>query len=172
MIAHRAGGSNIRDGSMAANVAWILEQNPGERIVSWAHNGHVSRGRLWGMQWMGSHLERIFPGDMVIFGFATSAGVYTAMSAGGKGLRPDHPLLTPLADSVEAYFAATGQPRLMLDIRAVAGDDPGAFAATTLQMRSIGALAMKEQFFPCVPRDMFDVLVWQAETTASVPLSK
>jgi hypothetical protein len=37
-------------------------------------------------------------------------------------------------------------------------------------MRRIGARAIDQQFFPCVVRDAFDVLVWQAETTASVPI--
>jgi len=39
-------------------------------------------------------------------------------------------------------------------------------------MRSIGALSMEEQFYPCAARQAYDVLVWQSETTASVPLER
>jgi hypothetical protein len=35
-----------RDRSMALNVKWILDQNPNAKIVLWAHNGHVARGRM------------------------------------------------------------------------------------------------------------------------------
>ena len=33
----------IRDRSMAENVKWILDENPGAKIALWAHNGHVSK---------------------------------------------------------------------------------------------------------------------------------
>jgi hypothetical protein len=56
----------------------------------------------------------------------------------------------------------------ILDIRSAhAASDALAWAATTRPMRSVGALAQEQQFFPVVARDCYDVLVWQGETTAS-----
>jgi erythromycin esterase len=171
MTVARSSGSNVRDECMAENVAWILAQEPEARIVLWAHNGHVSRLHNMGVEWMGSYLERLFPGEMVVFGFATGSGAYTAIEAAGGGLKSDHPLHAPPADSVESFLASAGLPRFLLDIRGARPDDPATgWAASSHPMRSIGALSMEEQFFPCVARDGYDVLVWQAQTTASVPL--
>ncbi|HUD72672.1 MAG TPA: erythromycin esterase family protein, partial [Dongiaceae bacterium] len=36
-------GEVDRDRSMAENVAWILDHNPGRKVVLWAHDGHVAR---------------------------------------------------------------------------------------------------------------------------------
>ncbi len=167
-------GSGIRDECMADNVEWILQHNPGAKIVLWAHNAHVSRGSIWGTTWMGRSIEAKFPGQMVVFGFATGKGTYTAAGGVGKsGLSSDHVLQEPPATSVEAYLASAGQPRLLLDIRAARKDDPGSgWALTSIPIRSIGAMAMEEQFFPIVPKEMFDILVWQEQTGASVPLKK
>ncbi|TAH37295.1 MAG: erythromycin esterase family protein [Planctomycetota bacterium] len=158
-------GFNVRDECMADNVEWILGQNPGARIVLWAHNGHVSRGTLWGATWMGQHLEQKFPGQMAVFGFSTSAGRYTAMS-GGR-LASDNDLLAPPDGSVEAYLRSAAVPRLFLDVRGAQPGDPGSgWLTESRPMRSIGALAMDEQFYAVVPKDMFDVLV-HIETTTS-----
>jgi erythromycin esterase-like protein len=163
-------GSNARDEAMADNVEWILQQNPGAKIVLWAHNAHVSKGEIWGTKWMGSMLDRKFPGQMVVFGFATGSGQYTAVGDGG--LKSDHILQTPPPSSVEAHLAAAKLPRLLLDIRgATPDDDASDWAATSRPMRSIGAMAMAEQFFPCVPKDLFDVLVYIDQTTAARQLS-
>ncbi len=167
-------GSNVRDECMADNVEWILAQNPEDKIVLWAHNAHVSRGTIWGTTWMGRSLEKKFPDQMVVFGFATGRGVYTAMGGAGRsGLNHDHALLDPPAESVEAHLASAGMPRLMIDLRGATPDEPGgAWACTPRPMRSIGAMAMDQQFFPVVAKDLFDVLVWQDETCASVPIRK
>lgn len=167
-------GSSVRDQCMADNVEWILKQNPGDKIVVWAHNAHVSRGTIWGSTWMGSFLETKFPGQMVVFGFTTGRGVYTAMGGVGKaGLNSDHALQAPPEGSVESFLASASMPRMMLDVRPAKKDDPASsWARSSRPIRSIGAMAMEEQFFPAVPADLFDVLVWQEETGASVPLKK
>ena len=42
--------ADSRDAAMAANVAWLADQYPDERLVLWAHNAHVSRmpAERWG----------------------------------------------------------------------------------------------------------------------------
>ena len=156
---------------MADNIQWILEQNPGAKMVVWAHNGHVSRGRAWGHVAMGSFLTEKFPNEMIVFGFATARGFYTAFN--GEKLASDNPLLEAPPASVESVLDSAGLPRLMLDIRGATRSEPGtAWAATSVPMRSIGAVAMAQQFFPIVPKEHFDVLVWQAETAASVSLPR
>lgn len=161
------GGSNVRDECMAENVEWILAQNPGAKIVLWAHNAHVSRGKMWGAQWMGSHLAKKFADKMVVFGFATGIGQYTAVKS-EVGLSPDNPLEQPPLDSVESYLESAGIPRLILDIRPAKPGNPATGWLTEQRpMRGIGAMAMEQQFTPCVPKDLYDVLVYIDRTTSA-----
>jgi erythromycin esterase-like protein len=172
MHANIADGFNIRDESMASNVRWILQHNPGERIVLWAHNGHASRAGYMEMRSMGSFLDQTFGKWMVVIGFATGRGTYTAASAETGALVTDNQLAPPPSDSVERVLSDAGVPIAIVDLRGSDASDPGSsWAATARPMRSIGALATDQQFFPCVPRDMFDLLIWIEETSASVPLT-
>lgn len=154
-----------RDASMAANVAWLLGQHPGEKIVLWAHNGHVGRGEMA----MGHYLERRFPGEMVVVGFATGEGEYQAI--GGGGLR-SHPLKAPPPGSVEWHLDAVGHARAVFDLRGAKADDAASgWLRRPAPFRLIGALAMpREQFFPRAVADEFDLLVWQKATTRARPL--
>ena len=147
----------IRDQSMAENVAWILEQNPGQKIVLWAHNGHVARDEGW----MGGHLAARFGDDYFPVGFATGSGSYYAWSEGGLGV---HPLTEPPPGSIESFFAGAGMARAVLDLRAA---PEGAFVHQRRLIRSIGALAMDEQFAPAIVSKRFDALIYIDETTAA-----
>jgi erythromycin esterase-like protein len=158
------GAWGVRDECMAENVEWILEQAPDARIVLWAHNGHI-----WRMPGtMGAHLAKRFGADYLPIGFSTSEGRYSAMAEGG--LR-DNPLAAPPADSIESLLDAAGQPRLVLDLRtSVNGSADSGWLRKSSPFRSIGALAMEQQFFPLVPADAFDVLVHVRTTTPAVQL--
>jgi erythromycin esterase-like protein len=167
-------GSGVRDVCMADNVAWILAQNPGQKIVLWAHNAHVSKGLIWGAEWMGSHLEKKFPGEQVVVGFATGTGTYTAVANMGtpqSKLQRDNVLQAPPEGSVESFLASADIPSFVLDLRRAITTSPGSSWATEQRMiRSIGAGAMDQQFFPVVVNDIFDLIVWQAATSASQPV--
>ncbi len=156
-----ANAYNVRDRSMAENVAWILEQDPGAKIVLWAHNGHV-----WRMSGaMGEHLAEKFGDDYLPVGFATHEGRYFAVGEGGLG---DHELVASPPESVEAVLAASGAPRLVLDLRASeAGSAASGWLREERPFRSIGALAQERQFFPLALADAFDVLVWVRTTAAA-----
>lgn len=172
--AGQQGGSAVRDICMAENVAWILEQNPDAKIVLWAHNAHISKGEIWGNRWMGSHIEKQFPGQIVSVGFTTGSGTYTAIAGMGtpdSKLKRDNPLQPPPEGSIERLLASANIPSFVLDIRKASDKDPAtAWAVTPATIRSIGAAAMPAQFFPMTAQELFDVLVWQAETTASQPV--
>lgn len=171
MFVDLSAGFNIRDRSMAANVGWILEQNPGQKIVLWAHNGHVSRAGYMGMNSMGGHLSGKYGKEMVVFGFATGKGMYTAGTE--RGLRSDNELAAPEKESVEGLFMDAGLPRAIVDLRKASKEDAGSgWARVARPMRSIGAVAMTSQFYPCTAGESYDVLVWEAETTASRPLGR
>lgn len=151
-----------RDESMARNVQWILEHEPrGTRIVLWAHNGHV-HNRPGAM---GSWLRRTYGKNYVVLGFACGEGQYTAMGNGGLGV---HPLQSPPAESVDAFFRAAQIPVGVIDLRTASKDDPpSAWLTQTRPFRMIGALAIDQQFGPCNVHACYDALIYINKTTAT-----
>jgi erythromycin esterase len=154
---------NYRDESMAVNVGWILDHAPkGSKIVLWAHNGHV--GRTEGA--MGEHLAKKYGKEMLVVGFGTGEGKYTAIRP-GAGLKSDNELKPPPAGSLEKGFRDAGLKDLILDLRPSATDHDAKWLARPHLFRSIGALAMDQQFGPVAAPSAFDVLVYIDKTTAS-----
>jgi len=153
---------------MARNVQWILDHSPKDaKIVLWAHNGHVCRMNQFGAKSMGACLSDVYDKGQVVIGFAAGSGQYTAVVQ-GKGLRSDNRLQEPVEGSYEAYFRASGVPNFMLDLRQAVKDDAGSGWLTgSLPFRSIGALAMDEQFGPANLCELFDVITYFDQTTTS-----
>ncbi len=99
------GNQVTRDASMAANVKWILDQNPKAKIVLWAHNGHVGTSD-WSM---GGHLRKMFGDQMVIFGFSFNQGGFQAIRQNGSvGLKD---FKVPPAPA--GYRASTSAPMVL-----------------------------------------------------------
>jgi erythromycin esterase len=71
-----------RDESMADNIKWIADQNPGVRIIAWAHNGHVAHGGMPSYTPMGSYLRKMFGPQYLNFGFAFNEGPFQAVEMG------------------------------------------------------------------------------------------
>jgi erythromycin esterase-like protein len=163
----RAGNAfHVRDKSMAENVAWIAGQNPDAKIVLWAHNGHITRD----FNCMGHHLDRMFGDDYLPVAFAGSSGRYFAV---GEGRLGDHDLQVPPEGSIESFFAAGGKPRLILDLRLAGKGEAGSGWLTEPRpFRSIGAMAMDQQFYPKIISESFDVLIYFEATAAAVQLGR
>jgi erythromycin esterase len=161
-----------RDECMAKNVKWILDQAPKDsKIVLWAHNGHVCRANVFGFKSMGAWLAEWYGKEQLVVGFAAGEGQYTAVVS-GKGLRSDNALQPPIDGSYETYFRASKLPTLLLDLRTAASGGPASgWLAQSHRFRSIGALAMDEQFGPAKLPEMFDVMIYIDKTTASRLLS-
>lgn len=179
-----AAGFSARDAAMADNIEWIMHHEaalpglqsggakPGDqppKMILWAHNGHVGRRDAA----MGGYLTEKFPGrEMVVFGFVTSHGKYTAVASKG-GLSSDLVLQEPPENSVEAILGSAGIDNFVIDLRGAEGAGPAAaWVHEQRPMRGIGALEMKQQLYPIAAGDSFDVLVYQDRTTAAVQLSK
>jgi erythromycin esterase len=155
---------SYRDQCMADNVAWILAQAPkGSKIVLWAHNGHVSRSPGA----MGSFLAKQFGKEMVVLGFACREGTYTAINP-GKGLVDDNPLQDPPPGTIEWSLHRTGHARCVLDLRKARAARQGKWLDQPLPFRSVGALAMAQQFFPVRLPEQYDALIYFDRTKPSV----
>lgn len=168
-------GIKTRDESMADNIKWIADQNPGAKIIVWAHNGHIAHGGMPSYTPMGSYLRKMFGSSYVNFGFAFNEGSFQAIEA-GKGLHDF--TVGPAPDaSLDATLASAGLPIIALDLR----QPPKQPAVTNWlkaahQTRSIGAVFSNEQgasyFVRAAAPDMFNVLLFIEKTTAARPIAR
>jgi erythromycin esterase len=162
-------GDKSRDQSMAENIEWIAEQNPGAKIVLWAHNGHVAYAAQYGP--MGSYLHKKFGSQLVAFGFAFNEGSFRAIEK-GKSLR-DFTVGPAAADSLDHALASVGIPLFALDLRQLPQEGPVAqWFAKPLASRSIGAVygggqpeewSIASLHWP----ETFDVILFVEKTTAA-----
>jgi erythromycin esterase-like protein len=162
-----------RDRSMAENVKWILDQSPNEKIVLWAHNGHVAAGGFGGFEPMGSTLREIYGADMVVFGLAFYQGAFQAMGR-PNGLSTFTVAPAP-AGSLDATLAAARIPAFALDWRQVPPAGRGVLVSPWVneqkRTRWVGSTYFEnapDNFWVDLrPREVFDVMLFVDMTTAA-----
>jgi erythromycin esterase len=94
----------VRDLAMAANVAWIQKQNPGAKMILWAHNAHLQKNHYadFPVIGMGEHLARGLGDKYRVVGFAVHGGTYTAKDqTDNYKIKRDLVLATPPANTFE-----------------------------------------------------------------------
>jgi erythromycin esterase-like protein len=160
-----------RDRSMADNVKWILDTNPGAKIVLWAHNGHVSTASAGGNDPMGASLRKVYGGQMVAFGFAFNHGAFQAIEQ-SKGVLRDFTVPPAPAGSLDATLAATGIPLFALDLRDAPKSGPvAAWLSESHKTRSIGAVysedSAAQSLFALKAFQSFDAILFVEKTTAA-----
>lgn len=158
------GGIAWRDAAMAANVEWLLERNPGAKMVIWAHNGHVSKADGW----MGAHLAEALGDDYLAIAFSFEEGEYTAVDPQAGAVQANTAGPAPQG-SVDALLAQAGPDRFLLDLGAAAGSPAAPWFVEPRPFRSIGAVALPDggSFPPTVVSADFDAVIFIRESTAS-----
>jgi erythromycin esterase len=160
-----------RDASMATNIKWILDQNPGAKIVLWAHNGHVNFGDDQGnYKPMGKWLREWYGNHMVVFGFAFNQGSFQAIEQ-GKGLH-DFIIGPAPAGGFDAMLASAAIPLFALDLRQLPKTGPAAdWFDQAHAARTIGAVYSESTaahfFRQTVAPRTFDVILYVEKTTAA-----
>jgi erythromycin esterase-like protein len=167
-------GLRGRDESMAENIKWIADQNPGAKIVVWAHNAHVAYGAWANNAAMGSYLRKDFGPQLINFGFAFNEGSFQAVEK-GKGLHSFTVAPASPADgTLDLALAKTGIPIFAVDLRRVPTTGPVAeWFSMPHPSRSIGSMYSEEnaRFFwgsSHAPQD-YDVLLFVEKTSAARP---
>jgi erythromycin esterase len=165
----------IRDSSMAENIRWILNvENPGSKMVVWAHNGHVATWAPEHTPSMGSCLRSMFGSKMVVVGFAFNQGSFRAIELplpSQQGLH-EFTLGPAPSGSLDSALASTGLSIAAIDLRTIPKAGPVAdFFAQPRATRSIGggfayplersAIVSQE-----VPR-LYDALIFVDSTTST-----
>ncbi|MEU6792046.1 erythromycin esterase family protein [Nonomuraea wenchangensis] len=181
-----------RDRYMAENASLLLAE-PGAKVVLWAHNGHIGKGRIGGAATMGRHLADAHGPAYYALGALFGSGGFRAVPKSRLRRRPRFlrfgappqedrprtrtfrvpPATTPRA--VETRLAAACAADHVVDLRG--GERPAAVAewlAGTAHFRSFGAVAGRLTaslaFKPVVLGEEFDGLAFVHTATASTPL--
>jgi erythromycin esterase len=156
------GGGPYRDQCMASNMDWILQQNPGARVVLWAHDMHLSRAAGA----MGSYLAANHGSDYVVFGQIFHQGQYNAVNSSGYLTANDATVSFP--GTIEYMLHSTGMPKFILDMRQASPTDPGSswlFGLT--QYRTIGSVAEDGFGFTYQLTTDYDALIFFDQTNPS-----
>ena len=165
-------GEQSRDQSMAENVEWIADHNPGAKIVLWAANGHVRYAPFPDFTPTGRYLHERFGRGMVSFGFSFNEGSFRAVETGRI---PREFTVKPLPKgSLDRTLASAGIPLFALDLRDLPKDGPVArWFAKPHAMRNIGGVYSEKGGDSPDPiastswPQAFDVIVFVDKTTAS-----
>ena len=165
-------GEQSRDQSMAENVEWIADHNPGAKMVLWAANGHVRYAPFPDFSPMGRYLRERFGRGIVSFGFSFNEGSFRAIETGRT---PREFTVKPLPrGSLDRTLASTGIPLFALDLRNLPEDGPVAqWFAKPHAMRNIGGVYSEKRGDSPDPiastswPQAFDVIVFVDKTTAA-----
>jgi len=161
--AHRQG----RDVSMAQNVEWIAAQNPGSKIILWAHNAHIHKKKYW----MGKFLQEKMGKDYLAIGFTSEAGTYTAYNRIDKRNKLDSANLLTASSKTdyEYYLKAAATDNYFLLLNTFTPNDQNAFLFDKKKLRLIGALVVpgKNQFMKTDLINEFDALIFIRNTSSS-----
>ncbi len=168
--------ADYRDEMMARNVEWLADHAyPGQKIVLWAHNAHVSMGSDSSYKWMGAWLRGRLRSGIYQLGFRFRAGTARAMSitAEGKnnGVTNNLVPLSP-AGSGDAVLSAAGSPLFFLDLHSVRGETAlGRWLRQPHLFRSLGAIWYEQtpdlHFQLEVLTDLYDGIIFVENTHPS-----
>lgn len=165
--------SSYRDEMMARNTKWLLEEaHPGEKIVLWAHNGHLSTASTAGFRPMGSWLRESLGRDLYVLGFAVHNGSVRAMTReGGKAIGLKESKLPPVEPGTgTAALSEAKIPLFFLDLRGRTGA-LGKWIAGRQLFRELGAVwdrdAAASFMRPTVLAENYDGLIFMESTTAA-----
>jgi hypothetical protein len=162
----------IRDGFMADNVAWLLEQaGVNGKIVAWAHNGHVAAYPNGGS--MGSFLREKFRQDLVSVAFEFHGGEFIALDWDGSetaGLRMFEAPPPPKGSMADLLQAAE-MPILVLDLRSATESFAAEWLNRPQPIHYIGAVYEGKCpgafFYSVIPAKTWDVMIYFENTTAA-----
>lgn len=133
---------SARDLAMAANVKWILDNEPpGTKIMLWAHNAHVAAAPApVGIdESMGAVLRKTYGKDLLVCGLSFDHGSFQAIDEPKHGLRTFFVRPAP-PDSLDGTLAATGIPIFAVDLRTAPSGVVSDWLNKPQRMREIGAM--------------------------------
>jgi erythromycin esterase len=152
----------FRDKYMAENLLWIKSQNPGSKIIAWAHNGHIKETGYS----MGKYLSDSLKNDYLTIGFTFHKGNYTAV--GNNGLT-NYQAQESYPGTYEYFFNSINEPIFVLDLREVKKQNSefSKWLLEQLSFRSVGAVKMENEFSETDLTADFDLIIFINESSNS-----
>jgi erythromycin esterase len=168
-------GPSYRDQMMAKNVEWLADEAyPGEKIVLWAHNGHVRFGSEPGGKSMGTWLRERFGRKLYVAGFAFRRGQLRAVGAANGQMTglADHAVPPAPEGSGDAILSAAGMSLFFLDMSSLAAGSPlGRWLAESQLYYNVGAVWQtanaEANLFPEALAKSYDGLIFVEEGHAA-----
>ena len=170
---------NYRDEYMARNVEWILDQDPDNKVVIWAHNGHVAGNPLSYSQTggsMGFHLKNSLSNNYKVLGFSFSKGSFRAVGQNGlkyTQLKVHEISEEPLSGSLNGIFSNSSHDYFGISMNRLLNDPEWSNQFEVNQkMLSLGAVynGNAESYYSEVNRADFDVMIYFHTTLAAEEL--
>lgn len=129
-----------RDRCMAENLLWLRRQHPDERMVLWAHNGHISRAD----KRMGYWLDRQLGADCVTFGFTFYDGRYTIIKPGVRTRQHDAQEAYP--GTLEYLLRQLDEPLFILDLKRMREEHAPALKwLRQMKYRHVGVVKLEDE---------------------------
>ncbi len=168
-----------RDGHMAENVLWMLEQaGPEGRMVVVGHNGHITFGDFPARP-MGWHLRQRLGRQYLAMGFFFNQGSFQAIRQ--QATVPDKrmplhefPVGPAPQGLLEHTLARTGLPACVVDLRQ-APPSLDAWFHSRWRVRSIGAAYHEDEpsyWMLAYPGEEYDALFFVDQTTRARPIQR
>lgn len=143
--------NKIRDKFMAENIIWATAQTASnEKVVVWAHNGHISHHLYRDYQAMGVHLKKAYNTKYYALCLAVGDGYARLWSprSATKEYRFQKSPLPPIenSDAIEYTFKQIKYPNFFLDLSSATSEEPiKTFMNSPHLFRTIGAQAMASE---------------------------
>ena len=165
-----------RDRAMAENVIWLSEQQPkDERVLVWAHNGHVQldASSLLGPN-MGASLRRQLGADYLAAGFVLGEGTYRAWVRRGAPEIADVVVGPRQLEWAAEAFARAGPASFAVDLRSVPLGVARDWLFSPHVLHSCGWLVSEQEAAGSVDAlgRLFDVAIYVGETTSAHQLGR
>ena len=167
---------NYRDQFMAENTSWLLDHFEGEKIVLWAHNGHIADNvNFGGSGSQGFHLSSEHGNAYGSIGFLFSNGSFTAFGQVGQqftGLGKQEITEIPKANSLNYIVHKSQEPIFSVKLSALQNHSSWITSfANGIEYFQIGAVYNNQgQYYSTFDPIFFDYLIYIDQSSASILL--
>ncbi len=159
-----------RDSYMAINAEWIKRRARDNKLIVWAHNGHLKKTESYNYPTLGTQLDNKFGSKYYVIGTDFNSGkayvnVYVARNRPMLGFQPHYYAEVKSDKWYEYFFAQCKYKNFILDISIASKEDIlKDFLDRPVHMRNIGAWSIPEGEKRSISKN-FDMIVYFDKTT-------
>ncbi|PRY49452.1 erythromycin esterase-like protein [Arcticibacter pallidicorallinus] len=159
----------MRDKNMFENACWIQSQTDNNKLIIWAHNGHVSKSNIFWQDPLGKHLDKKCGSKYYVIATDMNHGKVGVMAKRNKELKYMDIYYPPVSStrSYEYYFSKCFSSNFLLDLSEASGDSVlETFLNEPKEMRLIGGTEKPSDRKLSMSK-CFDLIAFFDKTTAA-----